>query len=85
MKKSMELVKFNLTPKMSSLLIKFNNLKHELAQLKELYDLDKDEKLLIKIKQIESELNTCRTQFIIDFRNNNHDEIIEYLNLRDQK
>lgn len=84
MKKGLELVKFNLTQKMSLELIKFNKLKKELNSLKELYNLDKNKELLLKIKKLEQELIECRNKFIIEFRLNNKDEIIEYLKIKDQ-
>ena len=85
MKKDLELVKFNLTPSMSFELIKFNNLKKELNKLKELCNLDKNEELLLKIKDLENELVNCRNTFIREFRLNNQDEIITYLQIKDQK
>ena len=84
MKKDLELVKFNLTPSMSFELIKFNNLKKELNKLKELYNLDKNEELLLKIKDKETELTNCRSNFIREFRLNNQDEITTYLQIKDQ-
>jgi len=84
MKKDLELVKFNLTPSMSFELIKFNNLKKELNKLKELYNLDKNEELLLKIKDLENELVNCRNTFIREFRLNNQDEITTYLQIKDQ-
>ena len=84
MKKDLELVKFNLTPSMSLELIKFNDLKKELNKLKELYNLDKNEELLLKIKILENELIKCRNMFIIEFRLNNQEEITKYLQIRDQ-
>lgn len=84
MKKDLELVKFNLTPSMSFELIKFNNLKKELNKLKELYNLDKNEELLLKIKDLENELVNCRNTFIREFRLNNQDEITTYLKIKDQ-
>lgn len=84
MKKDLELVKFNLTPSMSLELIKFNNLKKELNKIKELYNLDKNEELLLKIKDIENELIKCRNTFIREFRLNNQDEITKYLQIKDQ-
>ena len=84
MKKDLELVKFNLTPSMSIELIKFNNLKKELNKLKELYNLDKNEELLLKLKNKENELIKCRNAFIMEFRLNNQEEIIKYLQIRDQ-
>lgn len=84
MKKDLELVKFNLTPSMSIELIKFNNLKKELNKLKELYNLDKNEELLLKIKNIQNKLIKCRNAFIKEFRLNNQEEITKYLQIRDQ-
>ena len=84
MKNDLELVKFNLTPSMSFELIKFNNLKKELNKLKELYNLDKNEELLLKIKDLENELVNCRNTFIREFRLNNQDEITTYLQIKDQ-
>ena len=84
MKKDLELVKFNLTPSMSFELIKFNNLKKELNELRELYNLDKNEELLLKIKDKENELINCRNTFIREFRLNNQDEITTYLQIKDQ-
>ena len=84
MKKDLELVKFNLTPSMSLELIKFNNLKKELNKLKELYNLDKNEEMLLKIKDVEEKLLNCRNTFIREFRFNNQEEITTYLQMKDQ-
>ncbi|MBQ9071998.1 MAG: hypothetical protein IJY25_02445 [Bacilli bacterium] len=84
-KKDLELVKFNLTPSMSFELIRFNKLKKELNSLKELYNLDKNDELLLQIKQKEKELNDSRNQFIREFRLNNQDEIVKYLQIKDQE
>lgn len=84
MKKDLELVKFNLTPSMSFELIKFNNLKKEINKLKELYNLDKNDDLLLKINDLEKELIKCRNTFIREFRLNNQDEITRYLQKKDQ-
>ena len=84
MKKDLGLVKFNLTPSMSLELIKFNKLKKELNKLKELYNLDKNEELLLKIKNIQNKLIKCRNAFIKEFRLNNQEEITKYLQIRDQ-
>lgn len=84
MKKELELVNFNLTQSMSLELIKFNKLKKELNKLKELYNLDKNEQNLLKIKKLEEELIKCRNTFIREFRLNNKDEIIKYLKIKDQ-
>lgn len=84
MKKDLELVKFNLTQSMSLELIKFNKLKKELNKLKELYNLDKNEELLLKIKNIQNKLIKCRNAFIKEFRLNNQEEITKYLQIRDQ-
>lgn len=84
MKNDLGLVKFNLTPSMSLELIKFNNLKRKLNKLKELYNLDKNEELLLKIENIEKELINSRNNFIKEFRLNNREEIIKYLEIKDQ-
>lgn len=84
MKKDLELVKFNLTQSMSLELIKFNDLKLELNKLKELYNLDKNEDLLLKIKEKENKLINCRNAFIKEFRINNQKEILDYLKVKDQ-
>ena len=84
MKKDLELVKFNLTPSMSLELIKFNKLKKELNRLKELYNLDKNEEQLLKINNVENELINCRNSFIREFRLNNQEEILKYLQIKDQ-
>lgn len=82
--KDLELVKFNLTPSMSFELIKFNKLKKELNSLKELYNLDKNDELLLQIQKKEKKLNDSRNSFIREFRLNNQDEIIKYLQIKDQ-
>jgi len=82
--KELELVKFNLTQSMSLELIRFNKLKKELNSLKELYNLDKNDKLLLQIQNKERELKDSRNSFIREFRLNNQDEIIKYLQMKDQ-
>jgi len=82
MKEKLELVKFNLTEEMSKQLIKFNNLKKELLSLKQKEYIDNKD--LIKIKKLEDELNITRIKFIKDFRKNNQEEIIKYLEIKDQ-
>lgn len=82
--KNLELVKFTLTSNMSLELIKFNKLKKELLDLKELYNLDKNKKLLLKINQLEHDLSESRNKFIKEFRIINKKEIEEYLQIKDQ-
>lgn len=84
MKKDLELIKFNLTQNMSLELIKFNELKKEINKLKKLYSLDKNEKLQLKINDLEKELIKCRNNFIMEFRLNNKEEITTYLQKKDQ-
>ena len=84
MNKNLESVKFNLTKDMMIELIKFNELKKELNILKDQYDLTKDQELLFEMSELEIKLKSCRDSFIKKFRLNNHDEIIEYLNLKDR-
>lgn len=83
MKKDLNLVKFNLTPEMSLELIKFNELKKELNKLKELYNLDKSDDLLLQIQEKEKKLNDSRENFIKEFRINNREEIMNYLKIKD--
>lgn len=82
MKEKLESVSFKLTPVMTKELIKFNSLKKELINLKNKKILDKED--LIKIGNLENELNKTRISFINEFRNNNKEEIIKYLQLKDQ-
>lgn len=82
MKEKLELVNFNLTKVMSEELIKFNNLKKELIKLKSKEILNKEE--IIKIKELEDELNKSRIRFIKEFRENNKEEIDKYLQIKDQ-
>lgn len=85
MQKDLELVKFTLTPSMISELIKFNKLKKELLENKKLYNLDKNEELLLKISNLENDLDISRNKFIRDFRLNNKSQIEEYLKIKDQE
>ena len=82
MKEKLESVSFKLTPVMTKELIKFNSLKKELINLKNQKILDKED--LIKIGELENELNLVRISFINEFRNSNKEEIIKYLQLKDQ-
>ena len=82
MKSKLESVSFNLTNEMTKELIKFNNVKKELIKLKNKEILDKED--LLKKGELEKELNKTRISFINAFRNNNKEEIIEYLKLKDQ-
>lgn len=82
MKQKLESVSFNITDKMAKELIEFNNLKKELINLRNKKILDKED--LIKISKLEDELNKIRLNFINEFRNSNKEEIIKYLNLKDQ-
>ena len=85
MKKTLDLVRFNLTNEMSLELIKFNKLKKELYEKKELYNLDKNEITLLQIQKLEKDLIKSRNNFIKEFRLSNKEEIIKYFNIKDQK
>lgn len=78
-------LKFNLTPSMSLELIKFNKLKKELNELKEHTKEDKNNQNLAKINELEKELEKSRKTFINEFRLNNQEEILKYLQIKDQK
>lgn len=84
MQKELELIKFTLTPSMTLTLLKFNNLKKELLETKKLYNLDKNKKLLLKIKTLEYELSYLKFKFINEFRKVNKEQIKEYLSKKDQ-
>ena len=79
MNKNKELVKFNLTHDMSLELIKFNSLKKQLNELKSTSNFNDNKSLVKKAKKIEKELVNSRNNFIREFRLNNKDEIIKYL------
>ena len=82
MKSKLESVSFNLTNEMTKELIKFNNVKKELIKLRNKEILDKED--LLKKGELEKELNKTRISFINEFRNSNKEEIIKYLQLKDQ-
>ena len=77
-----EKLEFNLTRNMAIELIKFNDLKKELVNLKNRKVLDKKD--LIQIDKLKNELNKTRISFIKEFRKNNQEEITKYLEIRDQ-
>ena len=82
-------LKFNLTPSMSLELIKFNNLKKELNELKEHAKEDKNNQNLTRINELEKILAITQVDkektFINEFRLNNQEEILKYLQIKDQK
>lgn len=83
--KDLELVKFVLTQDMALELINFNNLKKELLELEEMYNLDKNnDKLLLQIQEIQEKMNELRDRFVQDFRKNNKEEIDKYLEMKNQ-
>ena len=79
MKLDLEHISFDLTPKMSLQLLKFNKLKKKIDVLKENYILNKDKELLIEIKIIQKEMNDIRSNFIKEFKLHNKLKIDEYL------
>lgn len=83
MQEQLELVKFNLTQSMAIELIKFNNTKKELDEIKLIYKKNKNKRLLIQIEQKERELIIFRNNFIREFRLNNKEQIAKYLKLKD--
>ena len=78
MKDNINSIKFNLTPLMAQKLIEFNNLKKELNSLKNKDILEQND--IKQIKNIEDKLNQIRIEFIKEFRLNNKEEILNYLN-----
>lgn len=78
MKENIDSIRFNLTPLMAEKLIEFNNLKKELNFLKNKDILEQND--IKQIKNIEDKLNKIRIEFIKEFRLNNKEEILKYLN-----
>ena len=85
MNKKLESISFNMTKDMALELIKYNNFKKELNELKNKYNLTYDEEILEQINKIESKLKKSRNAFIKKFQSTNQTEIAEYLKLKDQK
>ena len=75
-----ELIEFNMTDVMSSSLIEFNKLKHDLNNLKENYSTENSEKIAL----IEKRLDELKVLFIKEFKQNNVDEIKKYLSEKGQ-
>ena len=82
MKEKLDLVRFNLTNAMTRELIKFNELKKELLYLKNKKLLTNQD--IVKIKETETKLNKTKIKFIKEFRENNKEEILKYLKIKDQ-
>ncbi len=78
--KKIEDIKFNLNKEMLRSLLEFDREKRE---LNELYNLDKNDDVLVRIIEKEQKINTYRQKFIEDFRKANKSEITEYMNLKD--
>lgn len=74
-------IKFNLNKEMLEYLVKFKNLKEELNYL---YNLDKNDDILLKIIEKEQQLNNYRQKFIEKFRDINKKEIEEYIKIKDK-
>ena len=82
MNEKLDLVRFNLTNDMTRELIKFNELKKELLYLKNKKLLTNQD--IVKIKETETKLNKTKIKFIKEFRENNKEEILKYLKIKDQ-
>ena len=82
MNEKLDLVRFNLTNAMTRELIKFNELKKELLYLKNKKLLTNQD--IVKIKETETKLNKTKIKFIKEFRENNKEEILKYLKIKDQ-
>lgn len=85
MEKDLEKVEFTLTPEMSLELIKFNEAKKKISKLKERYNLDKSDDILVQIEDLNIVLTQCKNNFIREFRSNNQGAIFKYLEQKDQK
>ena len=79
--KNLKDIKFNISNEMFEYLVNFETLKEE---LNELYNLDKNDDILLKIMEKEQQLNNYRQKFIEKFRYINKNEIEEYIKLKDE-
>ena len=79
--KNLKDIKFNISNEMFEYLVNFETLKEE---LNELYNLDKNDDILLKIMEKEQQLNNYRQKFIEKFRYINRNEIQEYMKLKDE-
>lgn len=79
--KKIQDIKFNISNEMFEYLVNFEVLKEE---LNDLYNLDKNDDILLKIMEKEQQLNNYRQKFIEKFRYINKNEIEEYIKLKDE-
>ena len=84
MQKKIESIKFNMTQSMALQLLQFNKLKKELNYLYNVYKSNNDKKVLIKILDLEDEMNKLKTSFILEFRTNNKKQIEEYMKFQQE-
>ena len=79
--KKIDNIKFNLNEEMLNNLLEFDREKKELNKL---YNLDKNDDILLKIVEKEHKMNIYRQKFIENFRKINKEEIKEYTELKDK-
>ncbi len=79
--KKIDNIKFNLNEEMLNNLLEFDKEKKELNKL---YNLDKNDDILLKIVEKEHKMNIYRQKFIENFRKINKEEIKEYTELKDK-
>ena len=75
-------IKFNFNQEMLDDLVKFEDEKKKLI---ELYNLDKNDDILLQIMECEQKLSNYRQRFIESFRKNNKEEIKEYIEIKDKE
>ena len=80
--KNLEDIKFNFNQEMLNNLIKFEE---ERKKLIKLYNLDKNDDVLLKIMECEQKLSNYRQKFIESFRKSNKVEIEEYIEFKDKE
>jgi len=80
MLKSLENLKFNMTPEMAEQLNIFFNLKKKL-ELQKSSSLENNNLGLLEKKEIIEQIEECRNLFIKLFRENNKSEINKYINI----
>ena len=81
MNKSINNIKFTLTPNMSLELIKFNDLKNEYEALKK--ECENNNVNLLKLNALEKQMNECKSKFVSEFKKSNKEQINEYLHKKD--
>lgn len=78
-------IKFNLTPLMADEIVKINDLKIKIFKLDQEISKKPDEKLTRKKEILVKKMESEKKKFIKEFQNNNKDQIMTYLNLKNKE